>query len=154
MEPEELDAALRELQRDRDRQRQDFDRLRREYDQLAAKLRYPGTELLPYLQYQRVYDGTLTAASATLTTSEIFDTLPGALHATYLLSAYAATSSVPLVISDGSVIVAPSDALTVAIQRQRQTGPTRIEARVAVYNSAVGDYDVAVRVWRRLGMGA
>lgn len=152
-------AAMREaiatLERDRDVQRGEHDRLRRQFEVLEGKLRFPGTKFLVDLEYQLVYEGSIVAIMSTLTTSEPIETLPGALHAVYALSAYAPSTSVPVVINDGSVIVAPSDAVTVAIQRQVLTGPTRTEARVAVYNSsASGDHTIAVRVWRRLGMGS
>jgi hypothetical protein len=58
------------------------------------------------------------------------------------------------VITDGSVIVAPSNAVSVAIQRQRQTSPTRIEAKIIIDNSTGVDQSLALRVWRRLGMGS
>lgn len=162
MTPEELEEALSALEaaharaeRERERLRQEHERLRREFDVLEGKLRFPGTRFLVDLEYQLVYEGSIVAIMSTLTTSEPIETLPGALHAVYALSAYAPSTSVPLVINDGSVIVAPSDAVTVAIQRQVLTGPTRTEARVAVYNSsASGDHTIAVRVWRRLGMGS
>ncbi len=147
-------ASLRDLERGREQQRRELDRLREEYDTLAGKLRYPGTDFLVQLEYQMVYEGTLTAVASTLTTSPIFDTLPGALHAIYALSAYCPTSNVPVIVTDGSVIVAPADAVSVAIQRQLRTGPTRIEARVAMYASTATDYPIAVKVWRRLGMGS
>jgi hypothetical protein len=149
---DELPGEVAALVRARDQQRQDFDRLRREFDVLAGKLRYPGTEFLVHLEYQVVFDSTVVAEASTLSTSEIFETLPGAQHVPYVLSAYAPTSSVPLLVCDGSIIVAPADAVTVAIQRQLQTGPTRIEARIAVYSATGGTHTIAVKVWRRLGM--
>lgn len=83
---EDLEAAVAELQRDRDRQRQDFERWRQEYATLAGKLRFPGTDFLVKLSWQVVYEGTLTAEASTLVASEIFETTPGALHVPYLLS--------------------------------------------------------------------
>lgn len=159
MESDDLDDAIRTLERDRDRQRQDLDRLRREYDALATKLRYPGTKFLVELEYKLVYDATVTAgwsgSTGALTLTSAFDTLPGALHAVYHISAYATASTTPVLITDGSVIVAPTDAITIAVQRQLQTGPTRTEAKLAIYNSSGStNHSVAVRVWRRLGMGS
>jgi hypothetical protein len=152
MEPEEIEAALRELERARDQQRQDFDKLKREFELLNGKLRFPGTDFLIRLEYQAVYEGTILAAASTLTTAPIFDTLPSAQHALYHVSAYAPTSSVPILVTDGSLIVNPSDPVTVAILRQLRTGPTRIECRVAVYNFTGGEQTIAVKVWKRLGM--
>jgi hypothetical protein len=154
MDPEELDAALDDLRRDRDRQRQDFDRLRREYDDLRTKLRYPGTAFLVELEYKLVYEGTIEVATVDIEVDDIFETLPGAIHAVYVLSAYCTDSNTPVVVCDGSLSVAPSNAVAVAIQRQRQTSPTRIEASVVVRNDTAGTVNVAVRVWRRLGMGS
>lgn len=150
----DLQALTATLRTELDRERQDRQQLRREYDGLANKLRYPGTKFLVDLEYKLVYDTTLTIATSTLALGAVFETLPGALHAVYALSAYAPSSNTPVLITDGSVIVAPSNAVTVAIQRQRQTSPTRIEAKVAVYNATAGDVDIAIRVWRRLGMGS
>lgn len=152
----DLDEALsllETLKTTTEQQREDFDKLRREYDTLASKLRYPGTDFLVKLEYERVYDGTILAEPSTISTSAIFETLPGALHAPYVLSAYALNSSVPVIICDGAVIVSPSDTITIAIQRQYQTGPARIESRVVVYNSSVSEFNIAVRVWKRLGLG-
>lgn len=151
-----LDAeeAIQELQRDRDRQRQDFDRLRREYDDLRNKLRYPGTKFLVDLEYKLVYDETNTIAHSSMVQGDVFETLPGALHALYCVSAYAPSSNTPLIITDGSVIVPPGNTFSVAVQRQRQTSPTRIEASLVYYNFTGVDQAIAVRVWRRLGMGS
>lgn len=154
MTEDEAIAALEALQRDRDQQRQDLDRLRREFDQLSQKLRYPGTKFLVDLEYKLVYDATLTATASTQTVSAVIETLPGALHAVYALSAYASGSDTPKVITDGAIIVGPTDAVTVALQRQRTSSPRTIAVKVILYNSAVTDYDIAIRVWRRLGMGS
>ena len=159
METDAIDAALADLTREQDRQRRDFDRLRREYDQLAIKLRSPGTKFLVDLEYKLVFptdtaDGVITVGAASLHVTTPIETLPGALHAVYVLSAYAPSSNTPVLISDGSVIVSPADAISVGLHRQRQTSPTRIETSVVLYNSGASPQDVAVRVWRRLGMGS
>lgn len=152
MEQADLERLVEELQRDRDKLREDHEKLRHEYDVLAGKLRYPGTDFLVKLEYAPIFDSTITATSADITISAPFDTIPGTGHASYLLSAYVPTSNTPVIICDGSIIVAPSNTIAVAIQRSVDTGPTRTVARVVLYNSAVLDYDVSVRVWKRLGL--
>jgi hypothetical protein len=165
MDPDELEDAVTAVQQQADTLRADVDRLRTEYDrtvrafdQLSQKLRYPGTKFLVELEYKLVYDTTVTATTApavsTWPAATPFDTLPGTLHAVYVVSAYAPSSNTPVVITDGSVIVAPSNAVSVAIQRQRQTSPTRIEAKIIIDNSTGVDQSLALRVWRRLGMGS
>jgi hypothetical protein len=154
MEADELDDRIAALERDRDRQRQEFDRLKREHDALANKLRYPGTKFLVDLEYKLVYEDTITVGAVSLHVEPPFETLPGTIHAIYALSAYAPSSNTPVVIGDGSVIVAPSDAVSIGIHRQRATSPTAIEASVVLYNSGAVEADIAVRVWRRLGMGS
>jgi hypothetical protein len=130
------------------------DLLRRDFDQLAVKFRAPGTRFLVDLEYKLVYDDTITVGASSLHVATPFETLPGTLHALYALSAYCSDSNTPVVIGDGSVIVAPSDAVSIGIHRQRATSPTRIEASVVLYNSGAVEADIAVRVWRRLGMGS
>jgi hypothetical protein len=153
MDAEEFEERLAALERERV-PRADFDRLRREYDDLRNKLRYPGTKFLVDLEYQLVYEGTVSVATLDVEVDDVFETLPGALHAVYRLSAYSTDSNTPVVVCDGSLSVAPSDTVAVAIQRQRQTSPTRIEASVIVRNDTADTVNIAVRVWRRLGMGS
>jgi hypothetical protein len=165
MDPDELEDAIQTLQdaqqtlrTEHDKLRTEYDRTARAFDQLSQKLRYPGTKFLVELEYKLVYDTTVTATTApavsTWPAATPFDTLPGTLHAVYVVSAYAPSSNTPVVITDGSVIVAPSNAVSVAIQRQRQTSPTRIEAKIIIDNSTGVDQGIALRVWRRLGMGS
>ena len=59
----------------------------------------------------------------------------------------------PLLITDGTVIVPPANTFSVALQRRLQTSPTRIEVSLVYYNFTGADREIAVRVWRRLGMG-
>lgn len=151
---EELDEAVQQLRTELDRAEQERRALESDFLTLKRKLSLPGTKFLVDLEYRLVYDATLTATASALTTSAVFETLPGTLHAVYVLSAHAPSSNTPVLITDGSVIVAPTNAVTVAVQRQRATSPTRTEAKVAVYNSAATDQSIAVRVWRRLGMGS
>lgn len=155
MDVDEIDDAIAALQRDRDQLREKVDRLRRDHDTLSGKLRFPGTKFLVDLEYKLVLDTTITAAASTLTVpAGFFESLPGALHAVYCVSALCTDSNIPVVITDGSIIVAPAGAISVGVQRQLKTTPTRIESQVAIYNSVAAPHDVAVRIWRRLGMGS
>jgi hypothetical protein len=158
MDADELDDAIHQLQRDRDELKAKLEKLRVDHDVLSGKLRFPGTKFLIDLEYRVVYDATATFGHAgttgAFTLTAAFDTLPGTLHAVYALSAHAPSSDTPVLITDGSVIVAPANAITIALQRQRQTSPTRIEAKLAVYNSTASDQSLAIKVWRRLGMGS
>lgn len=152
MDADALDDAIEDLRKDRAALQQRLDTLRADFDRFLNKFQ-PGTKFLVDLEYKLVFDGTITVAASTLQLSSVIETLPGTLHALYGLSAYAPSSNTPVLITDGSVIVAPSNAVTVALQRQRQTSPTRIETKVAVYNATASSADIAVRVYRRLGVG-
>lgn len=154
MTVDEIDDRIRDLERDRDQQRVEFDRLRVGYEQLRNQLRYPGTRFLLDLSWKRVYKGTVSVATVTLNVGAVFETLPGAQHALYLPSAYCTDSNTPVVVCDGALSVAPANTVAVAVQRQKQSSPTRIEAKVLVRNDTAGTVNVAVEVWRRLGIGA
>jgi hypothetical protein len=165
MDPDELEDAVTALETWRDQQKQDMTQLqrdhtqlRREYDLLANKLRYPGTKFLVDLEYKLVYDTTLTVPSSpTYLVSPVFETLPGRLHAVYALSAYPVDSNVDIVVCDGWVL-GPlgtlNSGVSIAIARQRQAAPLRIEHSVVINNSAGISVDIAIRIWRRLGMGS
>lgn len=160
METDELDDAIAALQQQAATLRADLDRTERErvtlqraHDQLAQKLRYPGTKFLVDLEYKLIHDATLTVPTGGVVTA-LIETLPGALHALYHLSAYCVDSSSPGVVVDGEIEGARALTLAASLQRVRQTAPLRIEVTLVVTNNTVADRDVAVRVWRRLGMGS
>jgi hypothetical protein len=154
---DEIERTFRDLRTDLDQARRDIAKAQHDHDQLSGKLRYPGTKFLVDLEYKLVYDATLTAAGTPATTVQtlgpVFETLPGLLHAVYELSAYAPGSNVPVITSHGGGGT-PASVIQVRLERARQTGPTRTEIRVAMQNTIGTDYAVAVRVWRRLGMGS
>jgi hypothetical protein len=166
MDPDELDDAVTTLQQERQTLRADLDKLRTEYDrtarafeQLSQKLRYPGTKFLVELEYKLVYEVTTSIGPGSVVVvptvgTPAFETLPGTLHAVYVLSAYAPDSDTPVVVMDGSVIAPPANTVSIGIQRQRQSSPLRIEARLILDNAGGGTHNVTVRVWRRLGMGS
>lgn len=139
---------LQQAQRDADRE---HDKLRADFTVLSNKLRYPGTKFLIDLEYKLVYDATVSANPGTFTISTAFETLPGGLHAVYHVSGYASDI---VVVSDGNVIVPPTPSISICIQRELLTNPTRVEAKVYLYNSDVSAHSVSVRVWRRLGLGS
>jgi hypothetical protein len=153
VETDEIDSTLADLRRDLTRERDERRLLQRKLDDLTNKLRYPGTKFLIDLEYALVYDDTIAVGALSLHVEPPFETLQGLLHSVYEPSAYCPTSNTPVVVTNGSLIVAPADAISVAIHRQRQTGPTRIDASVAIYNASASPIEIAVRVWRRLGMG-
>jgi hypothetical protein len=154
MDTDAIDNEIQKLKRDRDRLQIKVDRVRQDFDLFQGRLRYPGTQFLIDLEYLLVLDVTLSCNGPALTIGNVFETLPGALHAVYTLSAYATDSDVPVIMTDGSVLVAPADSVTVAIQRRRQSTPVRTEARIVIYNNTAAAKNIAVRVWRRLGMGS
>lgn len=154
MEADELDDAIQQLRTDLDRTERDRARLEQLVKDFTNKLRYPGTKFLVDLEYKLVYDATQSVTNATLSTPVIIETLPGTLHALYVVSAYCSDSNTPVVLCDGTVSVSPANAVSVMIQRQRATSPTRIESSVLIRNDSGGTRAIAVRVWRRLGMGS
>lgn len=156
MELDDVDDALEQVQRDLAALTTKHDTLKRDHDQLSGKLRSPGTKFLVDLEYKLVHESTVAVAAGTVVVGSVFETLPGALHAVYVLSAYAPASNTPVVITDGSVIVAPANAVSVAIQRKRASSGTQLSLQAAVIydNTGAVSVDVAVRVWRRLGMGS
>jgi hypothetical protein len=154
VEADALDDAIQQLQADLDAERRERLKLRTDFDLLSSKLRTPGTKFLVDLEYRLVYDATVEIAHSMMVTGALVETLPGTLHAVYAVSAYAPSSNTPLVITDGSIIVPPGNTFSVALQRRRQTSPTRIETTLVYYNFTGVDQFIAVRVWRRLGMGS
>ena len=148
MDAEDMRAAIAQLQADLDAERAERDILRKDHD--ALHLTVMG--LAVKAQYRLLYDATVAVGSGT-ETSDIFETLPGTLHAIYAVSAYAPDSDTPVIVANGPVESAPSAGICVSIQRQRQSNPTRIECRVLLDNSG-SVANVAVRVWRRLGIGS
>ena len=154
---EDAQRAQLEIQasrRDLDTTERERSQLRRDFDQLASKLRYPGTSWLVDLEYRLVYDATIAVPDITATVGVVFETLPGALHALYVVSAYAPTNTTVAVLTDGPIIVGPAPLCTVAITRQLLASPSRIESRCLYYQNTGASLDVAVRIWRRLGMGS
>jgi hypothetical protein len=150
----ELDTTVQTLTRDRDRLREDLDRLRREFEQLNGKLRYPGTKFLVDLEYKLAYEGTTTVATGG-STNTLVDTLPGLLHGVYVLSAYCTDSTSPLVVCDGGLYGGPGLTIGVYLARVQVPGPPpAIEVRLIVANGTLNPRTVAVRVWKRLGMGS
>lgn len=149
-----LQDTARQLQQDLDRERQERERTTRDVEGLQRRLLQRGSKFLVDLEYRLVHEATVSVAAGTVVVGAVFDTLPGTLHAVYVLSAYAPSSNTPAVITDGSVIVAPANAVSVGVQRQRQTTPLRIEASVIYDNTGGAAASIAVRVWRRLGMGS
>ncbi len=134
-----------------DAQREDFDKLEARFDQLAAKFG-PGTKFLVDLEERLVYPETTITAVKNTTTVAVIETLPGALHASYRLSAEPTETGV-VVITDGLGVV-PTNGCAVCLGREYKTGPTRIEITVRVYNSdATNDHPIKVKIWKRLGLG-
>lgn len=154
MEADELDDAIQQLRTDLDTERRERTKLFADFNQLSQKLRYPGTKFLVELEYKLVYDASQTVADATLSSPVVIETLPGTLHAVYEVSAYCSDSNTPVILCDGTSSVSPSAAIAVMLQRQRATSPTRIEVSVLIRNDSGASRTVAVRVWRRLGMGS
>jgi hypothetical protein len=154
MDFDELDRTVETLTRDRDQLRQDVERLRREFDQLNSKLRYPGTKLLVDLEYQLLYDSTTTVVTLG-STNTLIETLPSLLHAVYQLSAYCTDSTSPYVVCDGGLVGSPGLTIGVYLARVQVPGPPKaIEVRLIVSNPTAANRTIAVRVWRRLGMGS
>jgi len=160
------------LQRAVDQEKQKLLDLTRRFDLLSQKLSTPGTKFLVDLEYRMVYNGTLVvprgyvdattfAMAPGLVDSPIIETLPGSLHAVYAVSAYCATADSP-VICDGASWSAtntgtgamPYDALLVSLVRTYATAPTRVDVTVQVLSPFyTATRTVAVKVWRRLGIG-
>jgi hypothetical protein len=154
VETDAIDDAIQQLQADLDAERRERLKLRTDFDLLSSKLRTPGTKFLVDLEYRLVYDATQTVADATLSTPVLIETLPGTLHAIYEVSAYCTDSNTPVILCDGTSSVSPAAAIAVMLQRQRATSPTRIAVSVLIRNDSGASRSVAVRVWRRLGMGS
>lgn len=154
MTVEEIEDRIRTLERDGEQRRVALDRLRTEYDQLRNQLRYPGTRFLVDLSYKLVYDATITAAasggSGTATAGPVFETTDG--QAVYVLAAHCTDSDTPLVTTHGGGTTTSADSIVVRLEHQR--AGRKWEHYVAVTNFLLADHDVAVRVWRRLGMGS
>ena len=144
---------LSDLRREFDREREERRALERRYDTLAAKLSYPGTRFLVDLSYKLVYDATLTAAasggSGTATTGPVFEITEG--HAVYVLAAHCTDSDTVLVTTHGGGTTTSADSIVARIEHQRSG--TKWEHYVGLTNFILADHDVAVKVWRRLGMG-
>ena len=147
--------------------------LTRRFDLLSNKLNTPGTKFLIDLEYRMVYDAILTVPRRYLSSdtflilpglvnSPVIETLPGALHADYLLSAYCPVVDSPVVCGgvswspDGPVAgVQPYDALLVSMVRTYKIDPIRVDVTVQVTNPCYEtSRTVAVRVWRHLGIGS
>ena len=146
MDDEDLTATLDQVQADLRTARDEQTRLRDEHDRLVLEVRNPNVKTL----WRVVYEDTATITGTMV--SGVFETLPGTLHAVYVLSAYAPESNTPVVCADGTDLV-PSDGINVSIQRQRATSPTRTECRLLFHNSG-SPVAVAWKVWRRLGLGS
>jgi hypothetical protein len=139
----------------------DVDLLRTQFDDLTGKLKYPGTKFLVDLEYRLVFDDTIIVNHDSAITSAPIEVLPGLLHAVYAISAYAPTSDIPIIVMDGAYVkvttATSQNIVTVALQRQRSTNPDAITVSLRVSNKLDPDLDnvnVAIRVWRRLGMGS
>jgi hypothetical protein len=132
----------------------DVTRLSVRVESFTQKLSTPGTKFLVNLEYRLVYDTVVTVPNITATFGAVFETLPGALHAVYVISAFATTNLTVQVLTDGPIIVGPGSLCTVAIARQQKAAPTRIESTIIYYQNTGAPLDVSVRVWRRLGMGS
>lgn len=148
---EVVQDTIVEIQSDSTVQRADLALLSKKFDELEGKLRFPGTKFLVDLEYRLVYEGTLTAPFSSAISSTIIESLPGTLHAVYIISAYCAVPSVS-VICDGSA----SDLVGIHahLVRTFETSPARIDVTVRLRNTSITSRDVVVRVWRRLGIGS
>ena len=156
--PADFQREFRTAQQDIDNTRIDIDvlqskldKLQQDFEVLQGKFRYPGTKFLVDLEYRLLYEGTLTVPASSAISSAVIETLPGALHAVYSLSAHCMQSSVAL-ICDGS---APAlVGLHVHLLRSRSLDPIRIDVTARVQNTTSTEHTVAIRVWRRLGIGS
>jgi len=154
---EEAERARRDLDKalsDLSTTRRDLDTLTRRFEVLSGKLQTPGTKFLVELEYKLVYDAVVSVPDVTVAFGAIFETLPGALHSIYVVSAFATTNTTVQVLTDGPILVGPTSRCSVAISRQQKASPTRIEATVIYYQNTGAALNVSVRIWRRLGMGS
>ena len=158
MDPDELERAVQQLRADLEEERRKQARLVADFTQLSAKLRSPGTKFLVDLEYRLVYENTALVIPLNYTGAVPIETLPGKLHALYLLSAYAVSDTTAVVVTDGPLLPVTTplaDGVSIAIERQLATSPARILVGLRVANTrAANAVTVAVRVWRRLGMGS
>lgn len=155
---EVVQNTIAEIQSDSTIQQTDLALLSKKFDELEGKLRFPGTKFLVDLEYNIVYDARIVINTSS--TSQIsIDTLHGELHAVYQLSAYATTNT-PIILMDGASLGSLTDlgsltnGVSVCLLRQRASDPTRIEIYLNVINSIASPQTLAIKVWRRLGIGS
>jgi len=152
---EEAERARKELSKalaDLSTTQRDLDTLTKRFEILSGKLQTPGTKFLVELEYRLLYDSVLVVPATSGLSSGVFETLPGLLHAVYLISAYCDNAS-PSVICDGEEISGLTGVIGVSILRKKISGPA-ITAEVWAHNNTASERNAYVRVWRRLGMGS
>lgn len=134
------------------------DKVKQDLDILTTRLISPGGRFLIDLEYQTVYAAQIVIDTSSTSRISI-DTLPGELHAVYQLSAYATTNT-PIILMDGASLGSLTDlgsltnGVSVCLLRQRASDPTRIEIYLNVINSIASPQTLAIKVWRRLGIGS
>ena len=154
-----LTRDVQQLRADLDQERRERLALKATVEQLRTKLLYPGTKFLVELEFRVIFEGRILVALNS-TRADLIDTLPGELHALYQVSAYS-VSNTPMVLTDGALSSYPAlspplaEGVSVCLQRQRQSAPVRTEVSLRLVNaSATMNANIAVKVWRRLGMGS